>query len=146
MATGKSNARWIRVKVDNASGTLTSLVSAKRINSIGLKHQTQEVTAYSDGSVNITVGHPESPVEIEGDYHTTDHALLSAINGKEVDAGSTWTCTVQIEIGIKAAPTTGDPKFSGEYVCYGYTIDPSTLIWKAFFNVSGSVAPAWGTL
>lgn len=142
----KSNARWIRAKVDNASSSLTALNSVRRVQTFGLKHKTSDVTAYSDGVVNVTLGHPEAPIQMTGDFDTTDHDLLIAIAGKEVDSGSAWTCTVQIEIGELAAPTTSDRKFSGEYKCVSYEVNGNDLTWSALFLPGSSTVPAWGTL
>ena len=146
MTTGKSNARWIRAKVDNSSSSLTALNSVKRVQTFGLKYGTQDVTAYNHGVLNVTLGHPEAPIQMMGAFDTADHDLLTAIVGKETDSGSAWTCTVQIEVGVLAAPTTGDRKFSGEYKCVSYEVNGNDLTWSALFLPGSSTAPAWGTL
>ncbi len=72
MATGKTNARWIRVFVDD-SGTSARDISAgvSSVGTIGLTYDEADVTAYADGVHNVTLGHPSAPITMTGPVTNT---------------------------------------------------------------------------
>lgn len=141
---GKSNARWIRVSVDDAAGTARDISTDVRDVNIPIEHAESDVTGYSDGVVNVTLGHASHNVEMTGVFNNTAstgaYTVLSGIVGH---VSSTKTVTVQI--GINAAPTTGDPEYEGEFYCSAFKIN-GDLTWDASFRPASSTAPAWGTV
>ena len=145
MATGKTNAKHIRVIVDNSTAA-TKDISAfvSNISGVGLTFAEADVTAYSDGIVNFTLGHPSSELEISGPFSnlasTGAHTVLSGIAGLQ-----SATITVTVQIGIRAAPTTGDPEFEGEYYCSSYVVNGDAT-YTARMVPASAVAPAWGTV
>ncbi len=150
MATGKTNSRWIRIYVDDSAGSARDLsASVNSVGSVGLTHDESDVTAYSDGVHNFTLGHPQAPIDLTGTFNnvatTGAHTVFSGIVGKEVDAGSAWTSTVTVQIGIKAAPASGDPEFEGEYVCAAYNVAGDGTFTARMVPASAT-APAWGTV
>lgn len=142
--TGRTNAKHITVKLDNSSGTLTDITPyVNNIGTVGLSYDTQDVTAYSDGVKNVTIGHPAAPLTIGGPFDTTIHAHMIAINGSGVPL------SLDIQFGIRHAWETGEPQFgismtsTSGYLCHSYTTDGVT--WSAQLDVFGSIAPAFGT-
>jgi len=145
MATGKTNARWIRVSVDDSGGTPRDIsASVTSVGTVGLTHDETDVTAYSDGVHNFTLGQPSAPIDITGVLNNTAstgaHVVFSGLVGVE-----TATFTVTVQIGIKAAPTTGDPEFEGEYVCSAYNVSGDGTFTARMVPGSATV-PAWGTV
>ncbi len=145
MATGKTNAKHIRVIVDNSTAAtkdISAFVSS--VSGVGLTYAEQDVTAYSDGIINFTLGHPSSELEITGPFSnlaaTGSHTVLNAIAGQQ-----SATITVTVNIGIRADPTGGDPQFEGEYYCSSYMVNGDGT-YTARFVPASATAPAWGTV
>lgn len=142
---GKTNSKHIRVSVDDSGGTARDIsASVSSVSGVGLTYAETDVTAYSDGVINFTLGHPSSEIEISGPINNTAstgaHIVFAGIAGVE-----TSTKTVTIQIGIKAAPTGGDPEFEGEYICSSYLINGDGT-YTARMIPGSSTAPAWGTV
>ena len=146
MSTGKTNAKHIRVTIDDATAARDISTAVSNISGVGLSYAETDVTGYSDGVVNFTMGHPSSTIEITGPFtnlaSTGAHTVFAAINGKE---DSTYTCTVTVQIGIRADPTTGDPEFEGEYKCASYMLNGDGTYTARMVPGSATV-PAWGTM
>jgi len=151
MATGKTNAKHIRVKMDGVGGTVRDISRAvSNISGVGLEFNESDVTGYSDGVINFTLGQPKSELEITGPLdntavaadpsHSGPHIVFTSIVG---DESTTYTLTAQF--GIKAAPAAGDPKFSGEYICSRYKMNGDGT-YTARLVPSGTTAPAYGTV
>jgi hypothetical protein len=144
--TGRTHAKHITVKLDNSGGTLTDISAyVNSIGTVGLSYETQDVTAFSDGSKNIVIGQPSAPLTIGGPFDTTIHSHLTGINGTGLPL------SLDIQIGIRHAWESGEPQFgitssaSVGYVCHSYTVDMSANTWSAQLDVFGATAPAWGT-
>lgn len=139
MATGKTNARWIRVIYNSQDVS----ASVSNISSIGLDHPESDVTAFSDGIVNFTMGTPTADLELSGPLNNTAttgaHSVFAPLNGND----TAYTLTIQI--GIRAAPTTGDPEFEGAYKVKSYTVGGDGN-WTAKLVPGSATAPAWGTV
>lgn len=147
MATGKTNARYIRVSFDDTGGTARDIsASVSNISGVGLENQTDDVTAYSDGVRNFTLGHPTSEIDITGPLNNTastgGHTVFSAINNAPYSQDS-YTLTVQI--GIRAVPTNGDPEWEGEYLLSSYMVNGDGT-YTAHVVPATATAPAWGTV
>lgn len=147
MATGKTNARYIVVYLDDTGGTARDLsASVSNISSVGLTYDEADVTAYSDGVRNFTLGHPSAEIDMSGPFNNTAttgaHTVLSAISNAPYSQ-ATYTLTVQV--GIRAAPTTGDPEFEGEYLMSQYVVNGDGT-WSARLVPGSATAPAWGTV
>ena len=145
MATGKTNAKHITVQVDDTAPTARDITpDVSNVSGTGLTYAEQDVTGYSDGVINFTLGHPSSEIEITGPFSNTAttgaHTVFSAIVGHVTN-----TKTVDIRIGIRAAPASGDPKFSGEYYCASYVVSGDGT-YSARMVPASSVVPVWGTV
>jgi hypothetical protein len=105
-----------------------------------------DVTAYSDGVINFTLGHPSAEIDISGPLNNTattgGHVVLSAIANAPYSQSS---YTLTIAIGIRAVPTTGDPEFEGEYLLSSYVLNGDATYTAHLVPATGT-APAWGTV
>ena len=144
--TGRTNSKHIGVFLDNSSGTLTDITAyCNTVGTIGLTYDTQDVTAYSDGSKNIVIGQPSVSLTIGGPFDTVIHAHMIAINGAVVPL------TLDIRVGIRHAWEAGEPQFgimssaTSGYLCHSYVVDLNANTWTATLDVFGPTAPAWGT-
>jgi hypothetical protein len=145
-SSGRTHAKWVTVKLDNSGGTLTDITPyVNTIGQFGLTYETQSVTAFSDGAVNIVIGQPSAPLTIGGPFDTTIHSHMTAING------AVTPLSLDIQIGILSAWDAGEPQFgitsssTVGYLCHSYTVDLSANTWSATLDVFGATAPAWGT-
>ena len=144
MATGKTNRKHIIISVDDNNPTVRIVeASVADVSGVGLTYDTQDVTAYSDGWHNFTLGHPGSDLTFTGPIDNTanigSHIVFSAIAGD-----MTTTHTVTIAYGIRATATTGDPEWEGEYYCNSYLVDGDAN-YTATMVAAGATAATWGT-
>lgn len=148
MATGKTHSRYIKVLLDDSGGTprdITSSISS--IGDIGLNYDQADVTAINDSVMQYLAGRGDSDVNFSGPFNNTAttgaHTVFTGLNGANTAA------TLTVQVGIRAAATSGDPEFEGEYVVTSYLIsgDMSNLTWSAALKPAfGASAPAWGTV
>ena len=143
--TGRTNAKYIIVMLDNAAGTLTNITAyVNDIGQVGLDYETVDVTAFSDGVTNIVIGRPSAPLTLGGPFDSVMHAQAIGVNGLPAEILS-----LDIRIGVRAAWETGAPQFgitqsaSSGYLMHSYQTDGVT--WSAQLDVFGPTAPAWGT-
>ena len=138
MATGKTNARYITVTYNSQNISLDVTDITLPIN-----FDRMDVTGYSDGVHNVTLGHPDQPVSITGIFSNTAstgfHTVMSAQVG--VQTGVTLT----VAIGILAAPAGGDPEYEGTFLVSDYVVN-GDLTATAELITSTTTAPAWGTV
>ena len=144
--TGRTHAKHITVKLDNSGGTLTDISAyVNSIGTVGLTYESQDVTAFSDGSKNIVIGQPTAALTIGGPFDTVIHSQMIGING------AVTPLSLDIQIGIRHAWEAGEPQFgitssaTVGYLCTGYVVDMSANTWSATLDVFGATAPAWGT-
>ena len=148
MATGKTHSRYIKILLDDSGGTARDITSSvDTIGDIGLTHEQTDVTALSDTVMQYLSGRGDADIQLGGPFNNTAttgaHAVLTSLNGANTAA------TLTIQIGIRAAPTTGDPEFEGEFVVTKYTpsVDMGAVKWSASLKPAfGTSAPAWGTV
>ncbi len=150
MATGKTSQRWIYFLIDD-QGTENVNIS-ENVSSVGgvsLTFDTQDVTGYSDGWINVTLGRPSAPITISGPYSnavdsTMNHIMVDPNDGILGVQSRTFTLTVRT--GVKAAPAGGNPEFEGEYYASSYVINGGDMTYTAEFVPAGATTPAWGTV
>jgi len=144
MATGKTNAKHIRVFVDDSGDSSQDIsASVSNISGVGVTFAEQDVTGYSDGVINFTLGHPSSEIEITGPFSNTastgSYTVFSGIVGQQ-----SATIGLIVEFGIRTAPTTGDPNFTGEYYCSSFVINGDATYTARLVPASGT-KPDFGT-
>jgi len=142
-ATGRTNAKHIGFWLDNSSGTLTDLTAyTKNVNTFGLTFEEQDVTAYNDGSMNVTIGRPSAPLTVTFQWDTVVFAHLIALS-------NVTPLSLDIRVGIRQAQVTGEPCFGiSSSATSGYLIKDITATdteITATFNVFGATAPGWAT-
>lgn len=142
---GRTHSKHITIKLDNAAGTLTDITAyTNTVGTVGLTHETQDVTAYSDGVKNVVIGQPTASLNIGGPIDTVIHTQMTAINGAVVPL------SLDIQFGIRHTWEAGEPQFgitssaTSGYLCHSYMLDPNANTWSAVLDVFGSVAPAFG--
>ena len=139
--------RGIRVSVDNSAGQAKDLSSdlvPGSLNGLGFKAGEIEMTGESETTGNYLPDRKENELSMQfyvNDTATTGSTtVLNGIPGTVV--------TVLVELGsLGAAPSTGDPTFSGEFCCLDVSVSSSggKLIHSCSFKPSGATPPAWGT-
>lgn len=103
MATGKTNSRWYRL----VHGGVDLSGDARTVGSFGETYAETDVTGWSDGVINFTLGSPTCSIEgFQAVFNNTavtgSHTLLSTLPDSYAS----------MFIGIRAAPAVGDPAFS----------------------------------
>jgi len=148
MATGKTTGRYVKILLDDSGGTPRDIsASVSTIGGVGLNNEQVDVTTLSDSVMQYLSGRGDSTVELGGPFNNTAttgaHGVLSGLNGTNTAA------TLTIQIGIRAAPTTGDPEWEGEYVVLAYPVNVglNEVTWSATLKPAfGAATPAWGTV
>ena len=148
--TGRTNAKHITVKLDIAAGTFTDISAyVSSVGTVGLTHETTDVTAYSDGVKNVTIGQPSAPIQLSGPFDTTMHGYMTGYtDGRQTDASG---LSFDVYIGVRTTWESGAPCFgitgsaSAGYQVTSYTVDGSGMTWSATLQPFGSTAPAWAT-
>jgi len=102
MATGKTNARWMRFICDefNLSG------DSRELGEFGVSYEETDVTGLSDGVMNFTLGHPTRVLDGYQAAFATDGTTRSFDVLKAPE-----TRIISVPIGIRAEPAVGDPAF-----------------------------------
>jgi len=148
MGTGKTTGRYVKILLDDSGGTPRDITaSVSTIGGIGLSNEQVDVTTLSDSVMQYLSGRGDSTIELGGPFNNTAttgaHGVLSGLNGTNTAA------TLTIQIGIRAAPTTGDPEWEGEYVVLAYPVNVglNEVTWSATLKPAfGAATPAWGTV
>ena len=148
MATGKTTGRYVKILLDDSGGTPRDIsASVSTIGGIGLSNEQVDVTTLSDSVMQYLSGRGDSTIELGGPFNNTAttgaHGVLSGLTGTNTAA------TLTIQIGIRAAPTTGDPEWEGEYVVLTYPVNVglNEVTWSATLKPAfGTATPAWGTV
>ena len=143
MATGKTNARYILVLIDDYADVQRDISASVTDVSIPRTWDETNVTGYSDGVINITVGQPNTPLTISGVFDSTllvgSHTVLSRV------AGDTFTSrTVIVQVGMQGVFAGGDPYYTGVYFCTSLVYS-SDMTYTAEFVPATTTAPNWTT-
>jgi hypothetical protein len=138
----------IVVKMDDSGGTLRTF-AAGDINSVelGLTFDQHDVTGFGDGAHKFINGQLQAPVTLKGFVTTTALVGTHTVIAGALAAGS--QVTLEVQVGQNAAPTTGDPKYTGEFLVQSYTPSIETggaIGFTAMLQPVLSTAPAWGVI
>lgn len=141
--TGRTNAKYIGFFLDNAGGTLTDLTAyTKSVGTFGLSYEEQDVTAYSDGVKNVTIGRADAPLTIVFQNDTVPFAQLIALS-------RVTPLSLDIRIGIRQAWVSGEPCFGiTSSASSGYLLKDMTMTDTEItttFSVFGPTAPGFAT-
>src|SRR3990170_2838536 len=111
----KLNGQYLQVQIDDSGAVLRDV--SKDVNSVDIPDEYGELdaTGFTDGAVRSIAGMPSFPVEIAGDFDATALSLYQVLKG--IVGQSAVSKTLTIDVGQGALPTTGDPRFTGEFWC-----------------------------
>jgi hypothetical protein len=123
-----------------ANGDITSV-------DLGLTFDQHDVTGFGNAAHNFINGQLQAPVTIKG--YVTNTALVgthTVFNGAFV-AGS--QVSLEVQVGINAAPVGGNPKYTGEFIIESYKpmLDTGKAVtFEATLKPAIGTAPLWGTV
>ena len=144
MATGKSHAKHITIDIDDYANVIRDISVGVTDITIPETFDTQDITGYSDGVRNVSIGQPNQNLTVSGVYDTT--ALIGAYTVLSRLVGVTNTSTlITVQVGIRGVPAGGDPEYEGLFYCTSLVFDGS-MNFVAEFVPATSTAPAWGTV
>ena len=118
-------------RIDNSGGSLTDISTYCDNVDFPLTADTAEVTTFGDSSKEYIAGLKDATISISGSWDATADGVLAPIVGV---AGS-------FQYG-PAGTTGGNIKFTGEFICTGYTVTAPVgdkVSFSAEFQVTGAV-------
>ena len=141
MATGKTNVSHITVLIDDYADDQRDISLGVTDVNIPQTWDETDVSGYSDGVTNITVGVPNKPLTLSGVFDSTllvgSQTVLSRVVGDIYTAR-----TVVVQVGIRAAFAGGDPYYTGVFFCSSLVYS-SDMTYVAEFIPATTTAPAW---
>jgi hypothetical protein len=136
------------VKLDDAAGTPRQFANGDITSvDLGMTFDQHDVTGFGNEVHNVVNGQLQAPVTLKGHMTTTalvgTHTVLrdAYAQGKQV--------TLEVQVGNNAAPTTGDPKYTGEFFIESYKpmLDTGKAVtFEATLKPAIGTAPAWGVV
>jgi hypothetical protein len=104
-----------------------------------------DMTGVSETVRNYLAGHASAP--ISANFHLNDTATTGAYTILRDVRGTAAALALEWGIG-GAAPTGGDPKWSGTYLFLGFNIsyDAGRAIMICTWRPGSATAPLWGTV
>lgn len=136
------------VKLDDAAGTARQFANGDITSvDLGQTFDQHDVTGFGNEVHNVVNGQLQAPVTIKGHMTTTaltgTHTVFrdAYAQGKQV--------TLEVQVGNNAAPTTGDPKYTGEFFIESYKpmLDTGKAVtFEATLKPAIGTAPAWGVV
>ena len=148
MATGKTQSQYIVITMQDNGGVARDITcSVDTIGGIGITNDEIDVSTFCDtvhqylaglGDANLTLGGP-----FNNTAQTGAHVVFTGLaDNKETE--------VVIKIGIRGAPTTGDPKWTGTFTKTSYIVNADlngAVRWTGSLRPAfGQAAPVWGTI
>jgi hypothetical protein len=148
MAGKNKLTRGVTISIDDSGGTprdLSGDLVPGSLTGMGFTAGEVDMTGESNTVGNFLADRRQNTLTAR--FHANDTATTGAstvLHGILQAVG-----TVTISIGSAgAAPTTGDLKFSGEFVCLDVKMvqDGGKLVHEVTLRPGTSTAPAWGTV
>jgi hypothetical protein len=133
----------VNVIIDNATGTTKVVTTGGQTLEITQTTDTHDVSGFGEGVHNFVPGQDVQGITLSGPADFAADAVCDVLKDLSGVAG-----TVTVEIGQNAAPTTGDPTFSGEFLCSQFNVSLSTgaaVTYNAAWVKSNATAAVWGT-
>ncbi len=136
------------VRLDDTAGTLRTFANGDIISvDIPLAFDQHDVTGFGDATHNFINGQLNAPVTLRGYLTTTATTGTHTVIRDAYQQGK--TVSLQVDVGQNAAPVTGDPRFSGEYLIESYQPVIETgkaVMFTARLKPAIGTAPAWGVI
>jgi hypothetical protein len=140
---GKTHSIYVKVLVNAADIS----DSTDTIGNIGLTYDEADVSTIANKIRQYLTGRGDAPIDLSGPFNNT--AVTGAHVAVEPLNGTNTAADLEIQIGSLAAPTTGDPKFTGKFIVTKYVVNigDEGLVWNSSFKpAAGEAAPEWGTV
>ena len=138
---GKTNVKYVTVDIDDYANDIRDISAGITGIDIPITSDNTDATGYSDGVINVTMGLPNQPLTMTGNFDTTlltgAYTVLSRLVG--VLATST---TITVQVGIRAAPIADNPEYEGLFFCTSL-IFGNDLTFVAEFVPATTTAPDW---
>lgn len=143
MATGKTHSKYITIVYN--SQTVTCRIN--NLTGVGVTYAEEDITTFCDSIRQFVLGFGDVNISVSGPFDNTatsgSHAVFEALNGSQAGA------TMVISYGIRAAPTSGDPKFTVTALTVtSYTVDASggVVTWNSTLRPMTGATAVWGTV
>ncbi len=105
------------------------------------------MSGFGDAAHHVINGQLRAPVTLRGYVTTTATTGTHTVINGAFAAGS--QVTLKVDVGNNAAPTTGDPEYSGEFYVASYVPaieNGKAVTFTAMLNPAQGTAPSWGTM
>jgi len=136
------------VKMDDSGGTLRTFANGDITSvDVPLTNDQHDVTGFGDPAHHVINGQLQAPVTLKGYVTTTANTGTHPVIKGAHAAGS--QVTLQVAVGNNAAPQSGDPEYSGEFLVENYKIMLETgkaVMFEASLKPAIGTAPSWGVM
>lgn len=136
------------VKMDDSGGTPRQFADGDIISvDVPLTNDQHDVTGFGDAAHKFINGQINAPVTIRGFLTPTANVGTHTVIKGAYQAQS--QVTLEVQVGNNATPTTGDPKYSGEFYVESYKpmIETGKAIqFVATLKPAIGTAPSWGVV
>lgn len=133
MATGKTDSRYVVITLGGTAVTC----SVNSLGGVGLTHTQNDITTLCNDIMEMLQGVGDVNITLSGPFDNGTNGMYTVARPL-ADAGT--LTTLNIDIGIGAAPTTGDPRFAlTNVILFDYLVAAS-----AGSNVTDSVTVRGG--
>lgn len=148
MAGKNKLTRGTTIEIDDSGGTprdLSGDLLPGSLNGLGFTAGEVDMTGESNTVQNFLADRKTNTLTAR--FHANDTSTTGATTVLNGIVQSAVTVTIKIGSG-GAAPTTGDLKFSGEFVCLDAKLVPDGGKWvhEVTLRPTTSTAPTWGTV
>jgi len=139
--------RYIRLSWDDSGAVLRDLSSDMVPGSLsgpGFTAPEVRMTGVSDQSENYQADRKDA--EVGAQFYMNNTATTGAFTVLSASQGLVGT--LQIDFGTGGAPSTGDPRYSGEHILLdtGIAIQGGAMVMDARWKPGATTAPAWSTV
>ncbi len=129
------------IKMDDAGGTLRTFDVGDIVSvDLGQENDQYNVTDFGDQVNKVVNGQLRSQVSLRGYVTNTPNVGTHRVIQGACAAGT--QVTLKVQVGDNAAPTTGDPEYSGEFLVASYQTVVATVGAVMF---TAALVPAIGT-
>jgi len=136
------------VKLDDSGGTPRQFADGDITSvDLGMTYDQHDVTGFGDAVHRVINGQLQAPVTLKGFLTTTTNVGTHTVIKGAFAAGS--QVTLEVQVGQNAAPTSGDPKYSGEFFIESYKPVMETggaVKFEATLKPATGTAPLWATV
>jgi hypothetical protein len=128
-----------------SSGTLRTFANGDITSvDVGQTYTQHDVTGFGDAAQNFINGQLQAPVTLKGFVTTTANIGTHPVISGAFAAGA--TVTLQVDVGLNAAPVNGNPRYTGEFIIESYKpmLDKgSAVTFEAMLKPATGAAPVW---